>query len=37
MEAYPSLTRIDEDDYDDDLVSRGIDIWLKVAPMLTSA
>ena len=37
MEAYPSLTHIDEDDYDDDLVAMGVDIWPKVAPMLDPA
>lgn len=37
MEAYPSLIHVDEDDYNDDLVSLGIDIWPKVAPMLQSA
>ncbi len=37
MEAYPSLVHSDEDDYDDDLVSRGIDIWPRVGKMLDSA
>lgn len=34
MEAYPSLIHQDEDDYNDDLVSLGIDIWPKIEPML---
>jgi len=34
MEAYPSLVHVDEADYDDDLVSRGIDLWPRIAPML---
>ncbi len=37
MEAYPSLVHVDEDDYDDDLVSRGVDIWPRVAKMLDPA
>lgn len=37
MEAYPSLVHADEDDYDDDLVSRGIDLWPDIAPMLEGA
>lgn len=37
MEAYPSLVHLDEDDYDDDLVSRGIDLWPKIVPMIEAA
>ena len=37
MEAFPSLIHIDQDDYNDDLVTLGVDIWPKVAPMLQSA
>lgn len=37
MEAFPSLIHIDEDDYNDDLVTLGVDIWPKVAPMLQGA
>jgi glutathione S-transferase len=34
MEAYPSLVGTGVEDYDDDLVSMGTDIWPQVAPML---
>jgi glutathione S-transferase len=37
MEAYPSLVHVDEDDYDDDLVSRGIDLWPKIEAMLKAS
>jgi len=37
MDAYPSLVQRGEDDYDDDLVSRGIDLWPKIAPMIEAA
>ena len=36
MEAYPSLVHVDEDDYDDDLVSRGIDLWPRIEPMIVA-
>lgn len=37
MEAYPSLVHFDEDDYNDDLVSLGIDIWPNIEKMLEPA
>jgi glutathione S-transferase len=34
MEAYPSLVHSGEDDYDDDLVAMGVDVWPQVSKML---